>query len=110
MKIDIKLRYILAFSLGMSAFEISAHDVPVHQRITLHAAASAYDDSPAYYSFVNVISSDLSYTGANGATNFMMLGSGLEDAPVPGIKLDVGKYRSLDHFYDPLDCMYGNWR
>src|SRR5208282_3738737 len=50
-------------------------------------------------SFVNAISSDLSYTGRNGATNYMINGSFDEDFQLN--QDPIGGYRSLDHFYDP---------
>ncbi len=91
---------ILSFSLfGIGSF---GHDIPVHRAITINAAASAYDASPAYVSFVNMISSDLSYAdqnGRSGVTNYMVEGSAHEDDK---LKDDpIGGYRSLNHFYDP---------
>ena len=92
MNSDFKLKHILVFALGLSTCTTLAHDVPVHWAITINAAASAFKDSPAYASFLNTVSSDCDLATA---TNFMVVGSGLEDAPVPGIALDAGKYRSF---------------
>jgi hypothetical protein len=75
-----------------------AHDIIVHEQITLYAIAleRASPSSP-YNSFLNTISGDI---GPFLAMNGMRLGSALEDnADAPG---DVGKKRSLNHFYDPV--------
>jgi hypothetical protein len=52
------------------------HDQPVHFAITLHAAASAIDDSSAFVHFTNTISADVNY---RVATNWMAIGSWDED-------------------------------
>ena len=104
MKIKLQLKHILVASFGLYTNILLGHDVPVHWAITLNAAESAYNDSPAYASFVNIISSDLSYTGRSGATNALKDGSGFEDNKDNG---DIGGKRSLNHFFDPLDQTYG---
>ncbi len=105
MNVQTKLRSIVAFSLGLYMCVAFAHDVPVHEAITANAAIAAMAHSPAYAGFVDMISSDLIYTGFSGATNAMALGSDLEDNSVP--PKDEGGLRSLNHFYDPLDNTYG---
>ncbi len=94
-----KAKCILIFCLSFFGANSFAHDQIVHQAITVNAAESAYTYSSAYANFVNVISSDLAYTGRNGATNVMVQGSYEED---DNAKQDpIGGYRSLNHFYDP---------
>jgi hypothetical protein len=97
----------LIFVFGLSVSVAWAHDVPVHQAITYNAAEAAYAHSPAYQSFANTISSDLSYLGPRGATNSMILGSGEEDDGPTNILNGGGGHRSYNHFYDPLDNTYG---
>ncbi|HEX3856072.1 MAG TPA: hypothetical protein VHY30_02110 [Verrucomicrobiae bacterium] len=107
MKTISKLKHVLAFGLGLSAYVAFGHDVAVHQAITYNAAESAFDDSPAYASFFSAISSDLHLVDA---TNSMVKGSASEDDPVsPNPPMDGtgGGYRSLNHFYDPLYASYG---
>jgi hypothetical protein len=102
MNTNLKLKCIFALGLGLSAYATLAHDVQVHWAITVNAAESALNDSPAYAEFLNIVSSDVAFVDA---TNAMVAGSGFEDNSMPPI--DEGKYRSLDHFYDPLDINYG---
>jgi hypothetical protein len=98
-----KIKYIpIVLCLGLLKIDIFGHEVIVHQAITVNAAESAYAHSPAYAGFINVIISDRSLTQE---TNLMRIGSGEED---DNAKQDpVGGYRSLNHFYDPLDNAYG---
>ena len=96
MNTDFKLKNILVFCLGLYSCAAFAHDVPVHKAITINAAESAFDNSPAYTNFFNVVSSDVVMAAA---TNAMVLGSALEDNI--DIKGDAGGARSLNHFYDP---------
>jgi len=105
MNANSKVKSIVVFSFGLYVCATFAHDVPVHRAITVNAATAAMANSSAYASFVNVISSDLIYTGPNGASDAMALGSDLEDNSVP--PKDEGGLRSLNHFYDPLDNTYG---
>ena len=82
------------------------HDIPVHRRITENAAESAVANSPAYFGFIDVISSDFAY---QAVTNSMIDGSGFEDnrnIDVNGNN-DVGGARSLNHFYDPIHKVGG---
>ena len=97
MKINSKMKCVLALALELSACAASGHAVLVHRAITVNAAASAFESSPAYASFFDVISSDLPF---EDATNFMVIGSAEEDA-LP-TEDPVGGFRSLNHFYDPL--------
>jgi len=77
-----------------------AHDIIVHQQITINAASSALTYSSAYDDFLNTISSDCS---AAQAVGLMKVGSGLED----NVDIDAGGKRPFNHFYDPLDNQYG---
>ncbi len=99
---------VLVLCLALFRIDSFGHDQNVHQAITYNAAEAAYLNSLAYKSFVDVISSDVSYTGTFGATNSMVFGSSSEDnkdVDNYGNK-DVGGKRSLNHFYDPLDQVY----
>jgi len=74
-----------------------AHEIPVHQGITVNAAESALTFSPAYRDFLNAVSLDYDF---KTATNFLVLGSAREDdGPAQDL---VGGYRPYNHFYDPL--------
>jgi hypothetical protein len=64
MEAEFKVKFALALCLGLPASLMFGHDVPVHRAITINAAESAMNGSPAYSNFVDVISSDLPYTGA----------------------------------------------
>jgi hypothetical protein len=92
------LKCVVVLYLTLCSSTLFGHDRKVHQAITANAAASAYDSSFSYRDFVSVISSDLLYEGPKGATNFMVFGSDQED----NVYQDVGGFRSLNHFYDPL--------
>ena len=56
------MKTILNFFLITTSFcfcaQVLGHDVPVHQRITVNAEASAFANSSAYADFINTISSD----------------------------------------------------
>src|SRR6266496_4853502 len=73
------------------------HEVVVHERITVNAAASALSYSSGYKSFLDTVNSECSIVSAVDA---MRIGSARED-DVPKQDL-VGGYRSYNHFYDPL--------
>ncbi len=94
-----KLIAVLCVGLFMQA--ASGHDRSVHRAITSSASESAFDNSPAYASFVNTVSADLAYTGLNGATNLMVEGSAAEDS------VHLTEVRVYSHFYDPLDPTFG---
>jgi hypothetical protein len=83
------------------------HDQNVHQAITGNAFRAAYKESAGFASFLNVISSDA--TLFNDASNNLVIGSNDEDfADFDDSRdRDVGGKRSLNHFYDPLDLIYG---
>ena len=99
-----QIKFIFAVCLPLFIGAVYGHDIPVHQAITFNAAQTAHESSPAYISFIDAISSDLPYAGPLGVTNATIDGSGFEDnIDVPG---DIGKKRSLNHFYDPLDHTY----
>lgn len=105
MKNRFGVKSTVTLCLGLFSYAIFGHDVPVHQAITVNAAESAFNSSSAYASFVQVVASDLSYAGENGITNSIVKGSAFEDnLPTP---IDEGGYRSINHFYDPLDTTYG---
>ena len=91
-----------ALALFGSACASCGHDIPVHWLITQYAAESALQESIDFKVFLNVISNDGSSVLA--ATNYMVNGSGLED----GVRIDAGGLRSYNHFYDPLDNLYGH--
>jgi hypothetical protein len=99
MKLKFKLKYILIATLGFRADALFGHEVPVHQTITYHAAASAQSASPAYTNFLNTIRLECDLFAA---TNSMVEGSAREDDPVTLLPTDEGGYRSVNHFYDPL--------
>lgn len=92
-----QLRLTLSVVFGISACGIHAHEIPVHQAIAFHAAASAFERSPTYAGFMETIAADLPLLEA---TNSMVMGSALEDA----LRNEdtIGGFRSLNHFYDPL--------
>lgn len=99
MKIKNKALY-LTFSFALFLRASLAHDIVVHEQITLNAASSAATYSPAYNDFLDTISSDCSVAQA---VSLMKVGSGLEDNKDE----DAGGKRSFNHFYDPLDNQYG---
>jgi hypothetical protein len=102
MRVDMKKRYVLVVFLTLFKINSFGHDQIVHQEITANAAASAWNDSPAYAGFINLISSDRSL---EELTKDMVDGSYNEDyADYPG---DAGGFRPYNHFYDPLDITYG---
>ena len=102
MNINCRSIYLATYVLGFLSNSAFAHDPPVHRAITVNAAAAAYTNSLAYSNFVDMVSSDLPTAQA---TNYMVIGSDLEDNTMP--PSDVGGYRSVNHFYDPLDNTYG---
>src|SRR5436853_781544 len=55
----------------------SAHEIPVHEAITVNAAASAFTYSPAYRDFLNTVALDCDLANA---TNYLIEGSAMEDA------------------------------
>ncbi len=94
-----KKTYILILCLGMFTFASFGHDQIVHEAITVNAAESAFDNSPAYYNFLNTVSADMPLSGPKSGTNLTRIGSFDEDFTS---KLDpIGGNRSLNHFYDP---------
>src|ERR1700722_1195669 len=104
-----KAKFIIALCLAMSGIDSFGHDQNVHRAITANAEASAFAHSSAYSSFINAISSDFPrFSQPNqieGATNSMINGSNDED--FKRNEDPLGGYRSLNHFYDPLDTQYG---
>lgn len=76
MKTRNKFQYILIFGLALFLHASLAHDIVVHEQITLNAASSAATYSTEYNSFLNTISSDCSIVQA---VSLMEIGSGLED-------------------------------
>jgi hypothetical protein len=104
MKIESRLK-CLAVSLCLCGGVLFGHDVPVHRLITENAVDSAFDYSSAYTAFLDNISTDCP---ASDAKNSIIEGSAREDDPVSAYSLkDAGGWRSLNHFYDPLDKTYG---
>jgi len=92
-----KKKHILVLCVAFFGISAFGHDQIVHEAITVKAAASAYADSPACASFIDVISTDLAL---KDATNSIRIGSYDED-----FKNDedpIGGYRSINHFYDPI--------
>jgi hypothetical protein len=104
MKARCKLKYVLIVSFGLLLRIGFAHEVPVHRAITVNAAEAAYANSSAYAGFVNMVSSD--GVALEDATNKMVIGSAEEDDS-PQQDPTGGGYRSYNHFYDPLDTIYG---
>jgi hypothetical protein len=95
-----KTKHILILlSLVLFENKLFGHDQIVHQAITVNAAAVAYANSPAFGSFINVISSDK--IALKDATNSMVFGSYHEDDDAAQDKTGGGN-RSYNHFYDPL--------
>jgi len=101
MKKVLKFAFIAGLYFCGQAF---GHDVPVHRTITANAASAAYNYSSGFSDFINIISSDKILL--NNATNSLVNGSAHEDDPVGLFPTDIGGYRSLNHFYDPLDTHY----
>ncbi|HEX3856076.1 MAG TPA: DUF642 domain-containing protein [Verrucomicrobiae bacterium] len=100
-----KAKFIITLCLALSGADSFGHDQNVHRAITANAEASAYVHSSAYADFLNTISSDFPRLSQpnqpRSATNSIIKGSNNED-----FKQDedpIGGYRSLNHFYDPLD-------
>ena len=104
MAVNMRTKQILVVCLGLLGSDLFGHEQIVHQKITNNAETSAYGSSSAYAGFIDTISSDLPrlpQPNQQGAVQFMVDGSFDED-----FKPDddpVGGYRSLNHFYDPLD-------
>lgn len=73
------------------------HEQIVHQAITINAAASALNESPAVAGFVDMVSAEIRL---EDATNSMGQGSVHEDDL--RTQDPIGGFRSLNHFYDPL--------
>ena len=100
----------ILFLLSLNLFGVHsfAHDQIVHEAITVNAAESALHNSPGYSSFLSIVSSDLPLFGVTSATNYLRIGSYDEDYdPDNPDNEKTGGYRSLNHFYDPLDNTYG---
>jgi hypothetical protein len=76
----IRFKLFLTLCLALFALSTFGHLPQVHQAITVNAAESAFQDSPAFAGFEDAISSDLSFVDA---TNRMALGSDFEDNKVP---------------------------
>ena len=93
MKKKIKLQLFLIFSFALLLRASFAHEVIVHEYITLNAASSDAATSFAYDDFLNTVSSDF-----NSPVTWMVQGSARED----DFYKDEGGFRSLNHFYDPL--------
>jgi len=99
------LRYILTGHLVLFGSVMFAHDVPVHQQITANAADTALTFSAAYAGFLSTVSGDIAIADARKS---LIEGSAREDDPVSfSSPQDGGHFRSLNHFYDPLDQVYG---
>ena len=86
--------------------------MPVHKNITVYAEESTFAHSSAYDDFLNIVSSDrprVPLPGQNSLTNSLVDGSAHEDDPASPNKPVFGAgggWRSLNHFYDPLDGTY----
>jgi hypothetical protein len=81
---NIVLAYFLLYFYILKLF---AHDIVVHENITVNAVASATESSFAYNSFLSVVSSDYC---PEAAERVLRIGSALEDIKdVPG---DTGKH------------------
>jgi len=94
--------FLLYFSCSHFTF---AHRVPVHERITLNAVASATQSSSGYNEFMATIGgpTPLSVNGgpAKSPALWLVEGSAREDDN-DNKTGGRGGYRSLNHFYDPL--------
>jgi hypothetical protein len=77
-----------------------AHDIVVHEHITLSAVLSAETYSTGFNAFLATIMNDCTLQQATG---LMEVGSALED----NNDQDAGGKRSLNHFYDTLDASFG---
>jgi len=84
----------------MLSFVVFGHQVVVHEEITSHAVQSVLEMSFCYTDFLNNVSSDC---GPANAAEWMIIGSRHED----DADMDAGGTRSYNHFYDPLDTVYG---
>src|SRR5208337_1405153 len=104
MKIKVRLKCILAFSLAVCGTVSFGHEVPVHRQITQNAANLAGNHSAGYSDFLNSVSADC---GTPLAVQCIVEGSAAEDAPTTQYAKDAGGWRSYNHFYDPLDTTYG---
>jgi Concanavalin A-like lectin/glucanases superfamily len=93
-----KTKFIIIL-FGLSSFELFSHEVIVHRTITANASASALGNS-GYADFLNLVAADCPTVTA---TNAMLEGSAHED----DAGKDEGGNRSYNHFYDPLDSIYG---
>jgi uncharacterized membrane protein len=92
---------LIHFLVGFIATLASAfaHDVPVHQKITIAVVAGSSNFNA--YLLDNNISGAYSYSsfGTNSTpSNLIVLGSMWEDNNM----VDNGGSRSLNHFYDPI--------
>ncbi|HEX3856074.1 MAG TPA: hypothetical protein VHY30_02120 [Verrucomicrobiae bacterium] len=99
-----KKECIFVFCFIFTCYELFGHDQIVHRAITVNASAVAVNHSPAFNSFINIISPD---RGLQQATNSMSDGSFEEDDGPTNILNGGGGYRSLNHFYDPVYSNYG---
>ena len=97
-----KAKYIVLLCLVLHGINSFGHEQVVHQAITRHAVDSVSQD-PSFANFFSVIASD--DRTLIRAKTFMVLGSYDEDFGPDNEKL--GGYRSLNHFYDPLDNSFG---
>jgi hypothetical protein len=88
----------MALAMFGYAWASCGHDIPVHKLITQNAAESALQYTN-FATFLDAVPDITLYD----ATNAMVTGSGLED----GYNIDAGGIRSYNHFYDPLDNLYG---
>lgn len=96
----------LLLVLFHSALRTFGHDVPVHKAITDNAVQSAEEGSPEFNSFLSLIATD-SYVPSQALLS-MVSGSAHEDDPETKFSpQDAGKFRSFNHFYDPLETQYG---
>jgi hypothetical protein len=104
MNIQVGQKYIFSLCIALLGKEALGHVVPVHKAITMAAMQAELRAPSEYTVFLDAVSEDCPLFNATNAT---FLGSGLEDAPEKGIPLDAGGNRSINHFYDPLDTIYG---
>lgn len=106
------LKLVFGLSLAFCGGAAWSHDVPVHILITRAAAQTAYGNSLAFEDFLGTVStgngaSDINY---GLAESYLTAGSAYEDGPFTdpyNVPKEAGGYRSLNHFYDPLDTKYG---
>jgi len=96
------MKTAVIFTLIASLFfcgRMFGHEVPVHRAITTRAEQAAYNKSIAYFDFINIIKADFKL---QTVINDIIDGSAHEDDPIGHVPTDIGGYRSLNHFYDPL--------